>query len=69
MSLGKRRKSCSQDRQDAMQAKHDAEMHEMNERFYGKIDELSKQIHDTWKQTTIGVMIIGLGAIIFATLK
>ena len=51
-----------------MQAKHDAEMHEMNERFYGKIDELSKQIHDTWKQTTI-VMIIGLGAIIFATLK
>ena len=66
------------ERQDAMQAKHDAEMHEMNERFYGRIDALSKQIHDTWKQTMIGVggMIIGLGAIIatvggiiFAALK
>ena len=71
-----------QERQDVMQAKHDAEMkdmrekhdadmHEMNERFYGRIDDLSKQINDTWKQTMIGVggMVIGLGALIIAALK
>ena len=60
-----------QDRQDAAQAKHDADMHEMNTRFYGKIDDLSKQINDTWKNTMIGVggMIIGLGALLIAALK
>lgn len=59
------------ERQDAMQAKHEADMHEMNERFYGKIDDLSKQINDTWKQTMIGVggMIIALGALIIGALK
>ena len=70
------------ERQDAMQAKHDAEMkamqekqdaemHEMNQRFYDKVDSLSQQIHDTWKQTMIGVggMIIALGALIIGALK
>lgn len=55
-----------QERQDAISAKHDAEMkalqerqdaklHEANERFYAKIDDLSKQIHNTFIQTMIGV--------------
>lgn len=70
------------ERQDAMQAKHDAEMkamqekqdakmHEMNQRFYDKVDTLSQQIQDTWKQTMIGVggMIIALGALIITALK
>ena len=77
------------ERQDAAQAKHDAEIKaaqekhdadikEMNQRFYAKfdvidakMDALNKQIHDTWKQTMIGVggMIIGLGALIIAALK
>ena len=60
-----------QERQDAMQAKHEAEMHEMNQRFYDKVDALSNQIHDTWKQTMIGVggMIIALGALLITALK
>ena len=71
-----------QDRQDAIQAKHEAEMkaaqekqdaklHEMNQRFYDKVDALSNQIHDTWKQTMIGVggMIIALGALLITALK
>ena len=60
-----------QDRQDALQAKQDAKMQEMNQRFYDKVDALSNQIHDTWKQTMIGVggMIIALGALIIGALK
>ena len=60
-----------QDRQDAMQAKHEAEMHEMNQRFYDKVDSLSNQIHDTWRQTMLGVggMIVAVGALLFAALK
>jgi len=59
------------ERQDAMQAKHDADMHEMNERFYGKIDELSKQIHNNFVQTMIGVgaIMAAIGGIIIAALK
>ncbi|MBQ6131066.1 MAG: hypothetical protein IJL12_01825 [Selenomonadaceae bacterium] len=53
------------------QEKHDTDMREMNQRFYGKIDDLSKQINDTWKQTMIGVggMIIALGGLLIAALK
>ena len=51
------------DRQDAMQAKHDAdmkaaqakhdaEMHEMNQRFYDKFDEMNKKIDDNAKEFT-----------------
>ncbi|MBQ4403446.1 MAG: hypothetical protein II857_03450 [Selenomonadaceae bacterium] len=62
-----------QQREDIRRAqeKHDADMREMNQRFYGKIDDLSKQINDTWKQTMIGVggMIIALGGLLIAALK
>ena len=64
-----------QDRQDAMQAKHDAEMHEMNERFYNKIDEnfktLSNQIHNNFVQTMLGFGAIAaaVGGIIIAAFK
>ncbi|MBR4152264.1 MAG: hypothetical protein IKT98_04840 [Selenomonadaceae bacterium] len=37
------------DRQDAIQAKHDAEMHEMNKRFYDKFDAMDKKIDDNFK--------------------
>ena len=67
-----------QERQDAMQAKHEAEMHEMNKRFYEKIDsidakfnDVNKHINDTWRNTMIGVggMIVALGALILTALK
>ena len=63
------------ERQDALQAKHDAEMHEMNERFYNKIDEnfktLSNQIHNTFIQTMLGFGAIAaaVGGIIIAAFK
>lgn len=40
-------------------------------RLNAKIDSLGNQIHDTWKQTMLGVggMIIGLGAILITALK
>ncbi len=71
-----------QDRQDAAQAKHDAEMkemnakhatdmHEMNERFYSKIDDLGKQMHTNFIQTMIGVgaIMVAIGGLIIAVLK
>ena len=59
------------DRQDAMQAKHDAEMHEMNERFYGKIDDLTKQLHINFIQTMVGFGAIAaaVGGLVFAAFK
>ena len=60
-----------QKRQDEIQAKQDAKMHEMNQRFYEKVDAISNQIHDTWKQTMLGVggMIIALGALLITALR
>ena len=64
-----------QDRQDAAQAKHDTEMHEMNQRFYEKVDsinkEFAKELHSNFVQTMIGVgaMIVVLGGILIAALK
>ena len=64
-----------QDRQDAMQAKHDTEMHEMNQRFYEKLDEnykdLTKQLHTNFIQTMIGVgaIMAAIGGLIITTLK
>ena len=71
-----------QDRHDAAQAKHDAEMkemnakhatdmHEMNERFYSKIDDLGKQMHANFIQTMIGVgaIMVAIGGLIIAVLK
>ena len=63
------------ERQDAAQAKHDAEMHEMNQRFYEKVDSINKEfvkeLHSNFVQTMIGVgaMIATLGGILIAALK
>lgn len=63
------------ERQDAAQAKHDAEMHEMNQRFYEKIDtnqkEFAKQLHDNFVHIMLGMgaMIIALGGVLIAVLK
>ena len=70
------------DRQDALQAKHDAEMHEMNQRFYDKFDAmnnkiddnfktLSNQIHSNFVQTMVGFGAIAaaVGGIILAAFK
>ena len=63
------------ERQDAMQAKHDAEMHEMNQRFYKKIEAVSKeftqQLHSNFAQTMIGVgaIMAAVGGLIIAALK
>lgn len=64
-----------QDRQDALQAKHNAEMHEMNQRFYEKIDqtarEFTKQLHTNFIQTMLGVgaIMAAIGGLIIAALK
>ncbi|MBR1805795.1 MAG: hypothetical protein IJ774_05325 [Selenomonadaceae bacterium] len=70
-----------QKRQDALQAKHDAEMHEMNQRFYDKFDAmdnkidanfktLSNQIHSNFVQTMVGFgAIAAVGGIIVAAFK
>ena len=64
-----------QDRQDAMQAKHDAEIHEMNQRFYEKIDdnakEFTKQLHTNFIQTMLGFGAIAaaVGGIVVAAFK
>ena len=63
------------ERQDAMQAKHEAEMHEMNQRFYEKVDgiskEFTKQLHSNFVQTMIGVgaIMAAVGGLIIAALK
>lgn len=51
--------------------KFNAFIQEMNQRFYDKVDSLSKQIHDTWRQTMPGVgsMIVAIVALLFAVLK
>ena len=43
----------------------------LNARIDAKIDSLTKQINDTWKQTMIGVggLIIALGALLIGALK
>ena len=71
-----------QDRQDAMQAKleaeikasqakHEAEMHEMNQRFYDKADDITKQLHTHFIQTMLGVgaIMAAIGGLIIAALK
>lgn len=59
----------------AMQEKQDAKMHEMNQRFYEKVDanakEFTKQLHSNFVQTMIGVgaIMAAIGSLIIATLK
>ena len=68
--------------QAAMQAKHEAEMKEMNQRFYEKFDamdskidanqkEFMNQLHSNFVQTMIGVgaIMATIGGLIIATLK
>ena len=58
-----------------LQDRHDAEMHEMNRRFYEKLDEnykdLTKQLHTNFIQTMIGVgaIMVAIGGLIIAVLK
>jgi len=60
-----------QERQDAAQAKHEAEMHEMNQRFYEKFDDITKQLHSNFIQTMLGVgaIMVAVGGLIIAVLK
>ena len=64
---------AQQQREDIrrLQDRHDAEMHEMNERFYSKIDDLGKQMHANFIQTMIGVgaIMVAIGGLIIAVLK
>ena len=54
-----------------MQAKHDAEMHEMNKKIDDNFKTLSNQIHNNFVQTMIGVgaIMAAIGGLIIATLK
>ena len=66
-----------QQREDIRRAqeKHDAEMHEMNQRFYDKLDDnfkvLSNQIHSNFVQTMVGFGAIAaaVGGIVIAAFK
>ncbi|MBR4642451.1 MAG: hypothetical protein IKO74_06970 [Selenomonadaceae bacterium] len=70
------------ERQDAMQAKHEVEMKEMNQRFYDKFDamdakieanakEFTKQLHSNFVQTMIGVgaIMAAIGGLIITALR
>ena len=60
-----------QDRQDAAQAKHDAEMKEMNARFDAKFDKISDQIHTMTIMSVVGFGAIAaaIGGLIMTALK
>ena len=61
-----------QERQDAAQAKHDADMKEMNQRFYAKFDAMDKKIDDKFDKFSSQLQmmsvttILGVGAIVWA---
>ena len=59
------------ERQDAMQAKHDAEMHEMNKKIDENFKTLSNQIHNNFVQTMLGFGAIAaaVGGIVIAAFK
>ena len=60
-----------QDRQDALQAKHDAEMHEVNKKIDDNFKTLSNQIHNNFVQTMVGFGAIAaaVGGIVIAAFK
>ena len=60
-----------QDRQDAMQAKHDAEMQAMNKKIDDKFESLMNQIHNNFVQTMVGFGAIAaaVGGIVIAAFK
>ena len=61
-----------QERQDAAQAKHDADMKEINQRFYAKFDAMDKKIDDKFDKFSSQLQmmsvttILGVGAIVWA---
>ena len=59
------------ERQDAMQAKHDAEMHEMNKKIDDNFKTLSNQIHNNFVQTMLGFGAIAaaVGGLVVAAFK
>lgn len=66
------------ERQDAMQAKHDADIKALQakqdadmKKIDEKFDRISEQINNTWRQTMLGVggMIVALGALLVTTSK
>ena len=54
-----------------IQAKHDADMRDAQARHDADMKGLSKQLHDNFVQTLLGVggMIVALGALILTSLK
>lgn len=58
-------------RQDAAQAKHEADIKAMDKKFDAKFDALTKQLHDNFIQTLLGVggMMLALGALLFTALR
>ena len=58
-------------RQDAAQAKHDAEMKEMNARFDAKFDKISEQIHTMTITAVVGFGAIAaaVGGLVFAAFR
>ncbi|MBR4904168.1 MAG: hypothetical protein IKZ53_05815 [Selenomonadaceae bacterium] len=60
-----------QDRQDAMQAKHDAEMQAMNKKIDDKFESLMNQIHNNFVQTMVGFGAIAaaVGGLVVAAFK
>ena len=61
----------AQDRQDAAQAKHDADMKELNARIDSKFDSLMNQIQNMAIAAVVGfgAIAVAVGGIVFAALK
>ena len=59
------------ERQDALQAKHDVEMHEMNKKIDDNFKTLSNQIHNNFIHTMVGFGAIAaaVGGIVIAAFK
>jgi len=59
------------ERQDALQARHDADMREMNKKIDDKFDKLSEQIHTMTIAAVVGFGAIAaaVGGLVFAAFK
>ena len=59
------------ERQDKMQEKHDADMHEMNAKIEAVSKEFTQQLHSNFVQTMIGVgaIMAAVGGLIIAAVK
>lgn len=60
-----------QKRQDAAQAKHDADMKQMNAKIDASLQTFTQQLHSNFVQTMIGVgaIVAAVGGLIVAVLK